>query len=335
MARIVFYTHAPAAKLQQVEFYKQDIEAIKKLGHEVVVCTKVWQIPLRFDAMFIWWWTHASLPVFFCRLLKRPCIVTGTFNFRFPDTFDGTDYFRRPFWQRQLIRFAVKHCTLNLFVSQLELQQCTAYFKLKNAGYMPHCVDDDYLKGAAAERRSVLLNLAWSGRQNLARKGLPELLKAIRLLKDRQRDVHLYLAGLEGDGRPDLLRMIQELDLTNEVHYLGGLTREEKIRMLRESEIYVHPSHYEGFGLAILESMGCGGCVIVRDVGAVREVVGDCGIYISSSDPYEIASAIENVMDNENVRREMQAKAAKRASTMFTFHKKVQTLNHFFRDIQL
>jgi glycosyltransferase involved in cell wall biosynthesis len=335
MARIVFYTHSTAANLSKIEFYKQDIDALQALGHDVVICTKLREIPLRFDAMFIWWWTHALLPVLFCRLLRRPCIVTGTFNFRFPATFAGIDYFRRPGWQRILIELAVRLCTLNLFVSNLELQQCSEYFNVSNVGYMPHCVHEDYLQGPAIERHTALFNVTWSGKRNLIRKGIPELLKAIRVLKKHGERVRVYLAGLEGDGRPYLLDMIKELDVGDAVEYLGAVSREDKIRMLRRSEIYVQPSHYEGFGVAILEAMGCGACVIVRDVGAVKEVVGDSGLYVSSSDPEELGFAIQKALHDERLRQSLQKLAVKRARSLFTFEKKVQVLGAFLEDLQV
>jgi len=333
MATIVFYAHASVTDLKEFEFYKQDIDALKALGHRVAICTRYTEIPAAFDAMFVWWWTYALLPVLLCRILKRPCIITGTFDFRYPEDFQGRDYFRRPYWQRFLIKSAAKLCSLNLFVSQLELEQCSKYFALNNAGYLPHCLHDDYLKGPSAKRRRALFNLAWSGRQNLVRKGIPELLSAVRLLRDRGEDVQVYLAGLEGDGKAYLSEIIQRLGIENEVHYLGSLTREDKIKMLRENEIYVQPSHYEGFGVAILESMGCGACVIVRDVGAVREVVGDCGFYVSSSSPEELAIAIEKVLQDSVLRQRLQNSATKRAKSLFTFDKKVERLGTFLRGL--
>jgi glycosyltransferase involved in cell wall biosynthesis len=326
MATIVFYAHDTVANLEEFEYYKQDIDALRALGHQVVICTRFVEIPARFDAMFVWWWTHALMPVLLCRILKKPCIITGTFNFRFPEDFEGQDYFRRPYWQRLLIKSAVKHCSLNLFVSQLELELCSRYFDLNNAGYLPHCLHEDYLKGPATERRRAVFNLAWCGKQNLVRKGIPELLNAVRLLRDRGEDVQVYLAGLPGDGSAYLLETIEQLGIENEVNYLGSLTREDKIKMLRENEIYVQPSHYEGFGLAVLESMGCGACVIVCDVGAVREVVGDCGLYVSSCSPEELANAIEEALQDSVLRQRLQNSATERAKSLFRFGKKVERL---------
>ena len=335
MAIIVFYTGVPPEALEKVEFYKQDIDALRTLGHKVVVCTRLREIPAKFDAMFVWWWTHAFVPVLLCRILRRPCIVTGTFDFIFPDTFKGKDYFKRPSWQKFCIRFAAQRSTLNLFVNKLELRQCSEYFGLRNAEYLPHCVSDDYLQGPSAKRTMALFNLAWCGRYNLDRKGIPELLKAVRILKDRGQSVQLFLAGGEGDGLPYLLGMIEQLQLEDQVHHLGNLSREHKIELLRQNEIYVQPSHFEGFGLAGLEAMGCGACVILRDAGAVKEVVGDCGLYVSSLDPKELADAIETAFQNTALRRELQSRALERARTLFTFDKKVQKLGSFLRVLGL
>jgi glycosyltransferase involved in cell wall biosynthesis len=333
MATIVFFAHDTRANLERFEYYKQDVDALKALGHRVVLCTRYVEIPAAFDAMFIWWWSRALLPVLLCRLLRRPCVVTGTFNFRFPEHSEGRDYFRRPFWQRFLLRSAAKHCSMNLFVSQLELEQCSTYFELDNARYAPHCLDEDYLKGPATTRRGALFNLAWSGRANLVRKGIPELLQAVRLLKDGGVDVHLDLAGLEGDGVGYLRETIAALGIENHVHYLGSLTREEKIRMLREHEIYVQPSHFEGFGLATLEAMGCGACVLVCDVGAVREVVGDCGFYVPPNSAEALAHAIKQVLEDGHLRQRLQHSGAKRATELFAFDRKVERLRGFLREV--
>ena len=333
MATIVFFAHVDARYLDAFEFYKQDIDALKALGHEVVVCTRYAEIPWNFDAIFVWWWTYALVPVLLCRLLNRPCIITGTFNFRFPADFPGNDYFSRPRWQRFLISRAAKYCSLNLFVSRLELEQCSQQFGLRNARYYPHCLGEDYVLGPADERRVALSNVAWSGRRNLERKGIPDLLRALHLLKGRGCVVETYLAGVEGDGAAHLRELICRNELEEQVHYLGGVSRAEKIRMLRRNELYVQPSRYEGFGLGILEAMGCGACVVVCDVGAVREVVGDCGLYVSPGSPEELALVIERVLNDEALRRELQDRGSTRAKELFGYEKKVERLGGFLREL--
>ncbi|MEI7423444.1 MAG: glycosyltransferase [Prolixibacteraceae bacterium] len=333
MSKIIFFCHAERSTLDSFEYYKQDIDALKALNHQVIICTKFREIPLNYDVMFIWWWTYALYPVLLSRLLRKPCIITGTFNFRYPKDFNGRDYFNRPFWQKLLIKMATELSTLNLFVSQLELLNCSEYFKLKNARYYPHIIHDDYLQGPIKQREKALFNISWSGKENLKRKGIPELLIAIQLLKDEGILVKLYLGGMYGDGVDYLLTMIKDLKISDEVKYLGMLSREDKIKMLRTSEIYVQPSHYEGFGLATAEAMGCGACVIVCDTGAVKEVVGDFGYYVSPGSSIDLAYAIKHVLFDDNLRHKLQESACQRIYSNFTFDKKLERLKKYLSEI--
>jgi glycosyltransferase involved in cell wall biosynthesis len=326
MSTFVFYCNDDRSRIEVTEYYKQDIDVLRELGHDVKVCTRFREIPLRFDAIFIWWWTYALWPVLLARLLGRPSIITGVFNFRFPPGFEGTDFFGRPAWQRLLISAATRLCTMNLFVDEAEAKACAAHFRLRNAHYFPCVVHRDYLQGPAAQRELALFNVAWSGRQNLIRKGIPDLLEAVRLLKDRGVAVTLYLAGLQGDGTSFLLEAIEKLQIGDRVTCLGPLSREEKIARLRACEIYAQPSRFEGFGLATAEAMGCGACVITCDVGAVRNVVGDCGIYIPPGSPGELASAIQRAMTDGELRHRLQREAGARATGLFAADKKRERL---------
>ena len=147
MATVAFYAHDTPDNVARFEYYQQDIEALRALGHRVEVATRLAEIPRRYDLLFVWWWTHALLPVLRARLLGRPTIITGTFNFRFPDGFPGRDYRRRPLWQRALISRATRLSSRNLFVSERELGQCSEHFGLTSGRYYPHCLDGDYLAG--------------------------------------------------------------------------------------------------------------------------------------------------------------------------------------------
>jgi glycosyltransferase involved in cell wall biosynthesis len=335
MARVVFYCRDERSNIDSFEYYKQDIEVLEALGHEVLICTRYREIPLRFDAMFVWWWTYALWPVVLCRLLGRPCLVTGVYNFRNPPEFKGMDYFHRPWHQRLLIRLATKWCDLNLFIDEAESRACAEYFGLRSGRYYPCIVQDDYLQGPAASRELAVFNLAWSGRGNLVRKGIPELLRAIRLLKDAGTPVHLYQAGHRGDGAEDLEEMIRSLDIGELVHALGPLSREEKIDRLRRYEIYAQPSHFEGFGLATAEAMGSGACIITCDVGAVRNVVGETGIYVAPGSPEAIADALRLVMNDAALRQRKQQEAHTRARAIFASSQKYGRMRGYLTELGL
>lgn len=333
MSKVVFYCRDERSNIETTEYYKQDLEALKQLGHDVVVCTRYSQIPLRFNAIFIWWWTFALYPVLLARVFGRPSIVTGVFNFRFPPKFEGRDYFRRPRWQRFLIGAAARLSTMNLFVTETEVRACSDYFGLTNGKFFPCTVHDDYLHGPAEQREMVLFNIAWSGTGNLIRKGIPELLQAVQILKREGFLVTLYLAGHEGDGSQFLRDTIERLDIGDRVKCLGPLIRAKKIELLRSLEIFVQPSHFEGFGLATAEAMGSGACVITCDVGAVRSVVADCGIYVEPGDAEDLARAIKLAITDHELRQGLQRKAVERASHAFRPESKLAALRSHLTDL--
>lgn len=333
MARIVFYCNDDRTRIADTEYYQQDIEALTALGHEVILCTRYREIPRQFDVMFVWWWTYALWPTLLAKLRGKPCIITGVFNFRFPPTFEGQDYFRRPLWQRLLISGATRLASLNLFIDEVETRQCTEYFGLRTARHYPCAVHEDYLQGPLPGRSETLFNLAWGGRQNVVRKGIPELLRAIRLLADDGLLVHLDLAGHPGDGTEMVLEQIRQLNLEAQVRWLGPLSRADKIQKLRTTEVYAQPSHYEGFGLATAEAMGCGACVITCDVGAVRSVVGEAGRYVTPGDPVELAQAIRQALTDPAWRGEVQRAAQTRAAERFAPRHKREALRTFLAEV--
>lgn len=327
MAKIVFFCNVQSPDLlSTVEFYRQDIQTLEQLGHDVVLCTKWREIPWHFDALYVWWWTHAWWPALIAKFRRRPCLVTGVFNFRCPEWQDGRDYFRRPAWQRWLLRRALRDCSRNVFISQHEQTQCATHFQITHSDCLPLALADKYLQGPGSRRERAILNLAWCQRSNLVRKGVPELISAVSILKQRGIRVPLYLAGHAGDGKPFLESLVKEHGLEDSVHLLGEISSQRKLELLRSCQIYAQPSQYEGFGLAMAEAMGSGAAIVTCDVGAVREVVGDAGLYVTAGDANELADAIARLLEDEEERQRLQTKAQQRAIQSFSMDVKLERM---------
>jgi glycosyltransferase involved in cell wall biosynthesis len=178
----------------------------------------------------------------------------------------------------------------------------------------------------------TLFNVSWSGKHNLVRKGIPELLAAVSVLKNQGFPVTLKLAGHEGDGAQFLRDLIDEHGIQDNVEWLGPISRAEKIELLRICEIYVQPSHYEGFGLAIAEAMGSGACIITCDVGGVRAVVADCGLYVTPGSPQALAHAVRTVIEDSAKRSQLQTSAYQRARSEFRFESKLELLKGYLAE---
>ena len=334
MASVVFYCHDTLANILSMEYYRQDIEALKALGHDVVICNRYRDIPSRFDVIFVWWWTYALIPVLVARLLGRVCVVTGVYNFRFDTQLHGADYFGRPWHQRLLIRLATKFANANLFVSEREFREVPGHFRLRCAHYFPCAVSEEYFAPRSRlSDRSGLLNIAWSGSDNLRRKGVWDILDAMALLKERGMTVKLTLAGKRGDGYSALQARIEGLGLRDQVELVGEVSAEEKLRLLSESKLYLQPSYFEGFGLATAEAMAAGCCAITCDVGEVRSVVGDAAFYVQPGRPDQLADAVQILFSDQAAVDKFASSGAARIRDLFSFERKVATLRMVLRDV--
>lgn len=325
--KIVFFARDSVENIQSMEYYRQDLQALHALGHEVVICTRYRDIPARFDLIYVWWWTYALYPVLVAKLRRRKSVVTGVYNFQFEDKSSGTDYFTRPWHQRLLIRLATKWTDANLFISEREFQSVPSYFALLNAHYFPCAVGDEYFAAArTGKTRHGLLNLAWSGTENLKRKGVWDILEAMRILKDRGVDAELTLAGKKGDGFAALQQRVVDLELQDCVKSIGEVTKDEKLELYSKAQLYLQPSYFEGFGLATAEAMAAGCCVITCDVGEVRNVVGDTGEYVIPGKPEELADRITELVQDPARIAALADTAAERLARLFSFNKKTSDL---------
>ncbi len=71
------------------------------------------------------------------------------------------------------------------------------------------------------------------------------------------------------------------------------------------SVVLAIPSLYEGFGLPAVEAMACGTPVVAGDIPALREVLGDEGVYVDPLDIDSIAVGLQTVVDDHSIRARM------------------------------
>lgn len=147
------------------------------------------------------------------------------------------------------------------------------------------------------------------------RKNIPTLLKAFRQLLDGYRvDVSLVLAGAKGWLYDEVFQLTEELNLVDDVFFLGRVSTEELVWLYNTAQALVAPSIYEGFGLTPLEAMACHTPVIVSDVSSLPEVVGDAGLLVDPYEVEELAVAMWRILDDGELRQCLIEKGAKRAA---------------------
>jgi glycosyltransferase involved in cell wall biosynthesis len=90
----------------------------------------------------------------------------------------------------------------------------------------------------------------------------------------------LQIVG-EGPDRYKLEKKVTDLQLTQEIHFLGKLS--EVSQFLTSSDFFIFTSNYEGLGLALLEAMDAGLPIVAPRNSAIPEVLGEDhpGLFVS------------------------------------------------------
>jgi len=156
------------------------------------------------------------------------------------------------------------------------------------------------------------------------RKNFTGLIEAYALMRSSRAGFHtcqgkgdrglkLVIAGVKGWLYDEIFARVEELGLENEVIFPGFITDEDLPALYNLAELFVFPSLYEGFGLPPLEAMACGTPVVTSDRPSLPEIVGDAGLLVEATDNQELAKAMERVLTDEYLRREMREKGLKQA----------------------
>ena len=111
-----------------------------------------------------------------------------------------------------------------------------------------------------------------------------------------------------------LTRMIDKLELTNRVTQIPYLRTADLVAVYQGATALIQPSFYDGFGLPLLEAMGCGCPVIATDLPMFREVIGDAGIFAPVDHVDAFGRAMLSLAGDSGRRRDLSAAGIERAS---------------------
>jgi glycosyltransferase involved in cell wall biosynthesis len=151
--------------------------------------------------------------------------------------------------------------------------------------------------------------LLYHGRVDV-RKGVLDLLEAVRLLLADRVRVRLLVSGI-GPDTALVGRRIIELGLNAHVEVLGAVPYQRAHEVYRHGEVFVSPTYAEGFSNTILEAMASGLPVVSTDVVGVRDCVrpDDNGVLVPPADPVALAAGIRRVLVDDVLRRRMAERA--------------------------
>ncbi|NMG10396.1 glycosyltransferase family 4 protein [Brasilonema sp. UFV-L1] len=167
--------------------------------------------------------------------------------------------------------------------------------------------------------------ILFTARRLVHRVGLDKLLQALAIIKPRIPDVILAIAG-RGPLQATLQQQATELGLDHHVKFLGFIPDELLPVAYQAADLSIMPSQsFEGFGLAIVESLACGTPVVCTPVGGMPEILQPFSpdLITSSTEVAAIAETLEQVL-LEKVRTPSREACRQYAVTNFNWDKIAQ-----------
>ncbi len=122
----------------------------------------------------------------------------------------------------------------------------------------------------------------------------------------------LVLVGNQGWLFDETMNRIRELGLAGRVHIIQDVPADDLPALYCGACALVLPSHYEGFGLPVLEAFACGTPVVIADRASLPEIAGGAAALCDPDDPASIAHAIQTVLTDSAYRQTLIAKGRAR-----------------------
>ena len=142
------------------------------------------------------------------------------------------------------------------------------------------------------------------------------VIEAVARLTEAGTDLELLVAG-SGDRAEELHDLAGLLGVGDRVRFLGYVSDEQKLDLMRSSWIHVLTSPKEGWGITNLEAGACGTPTIASDSPGLRESVvhGQTGVLVPHEDVDALAAAIAALIGDPELRESMGKRARAFAET--------------------
>ncbi|MDB5185594.1 MAG: glycosyl transferase group 1 [Candidatus Saccharibacteria bacterium] len=147
------------------------------------------------------------------------------------------------------------------------------------------------------------------------RKNIEGIVRAYRALPKKLRDEYsLVLAGGWGWRDEAIREAIQEARMAGDrVVLTGYIDTDDKPALYSGATAFIWPSHYEGFGLPVVEAMSCGTPVLTANNSSLPEAGGDAALYVDSTSHEQLVEGMKQLLTDEHLRKQLIAKGYKQA----------------------
>jgi len=145
------------------------------------------------------------------------------------------------------------------------------------------------------------------------KKNIKQLIRAFFASYVSKRIEHrLLIVGERSWQYKELVQVARDLGVGDAVSFPGYISDDDLPGLYNCADAFIFPSRIEGFGFPPLEAMACGTPVITSQDPALVEMTADGALHVKGSDLAALREAIENVVSDPSLRRELREKGFER-----------------------
>lgn len=165
-------------------------------------------------------------------------------------------------------------------------------------------------------------------------KGVDYLIESLKYITNEFPDIQLTIIG-NGSEKSKLSRIVEKNELEKHIHFVAHLDQKQLLKYYQTSTIAVFPfikdnksQQEEGFGLVVVEAMGCGCPVIVGNVSSMKDIVvnNKNGIITDVKEPEELARTIITLLKSPELQKKFSLNSRRHVIKHFSWE---QTSNNF------
>ncbi len=209
----------------------------------------------------------------------------------------------------------------------------TPFMDDKNIYEVYNFVEDPILNNISSKninlKNSTDLNIVYLS--NLMKeKGIFDFLNALLLLRRKSIPFKAKIAGAIDNSTKQTLNALFK-QLKENVEYLGIVRKNDKLKLLINSNIFILPTYYpmEGQPISILEAMATGNIILTTDHAGISDIFVNKknGFYINQNNPEDIAKKLEELSISLPSHKEMMLNNHKETLVKYTADNFIETIS--------
>ncbi|CUH95085.1 hypothetical protein P22_1154 [Propionispora sp. 2/2-37] len=150
----------------------------------------------------------------------------------------------------------------------------------------------------------------------------------------RQQYQFVIVCGTHQQYRTDLLKQVVREGLQDEIVLTDYIPEEDLVLLYNLCAVFIFPSHYEGFGLPVLEAMSCGAAVIGANNSSIPEIIGRRDALFDSRRQSEITSLLYRALTDGDFLQDLKTWSRRRAKEFCWEYSAAKALEAFEKTLE-